>query len=199
MLFSNPYRSHRSYRHVNCISDLEESLNICASNIGTWAIMNKLPLNEYKTKVMTVTGKRLSKKIDRLPNVMLNRKQLDNVNCALLLGINLDENLTFEAMWINYVKKRHCLPLRQRKLYYNSIICPVISYVSVIWTLCNKECLRRVLKLQERAARVILGANARSSCVKLFNQLEWIPFYEEANILRCLHVFRKLHDIEGPQ
>ncbi len=44
--------------------------------------MNKLPLNEDKTKVMTITGKRLSKKIDRLPNVILNGKQLDNINCA---------------------------------------------------------------------------------------------------------------------
>ncbi len=82
---------------------------------------NKLPLNKDKTtKVMTITGKRLNKKIDRLPNVMLNGKH--NVNCALLLGINLDENLTFEAYMDKLCKKlsqriavlkkiRHCLPL----------------------------------------------------------------------------------------
>ena len=67
---------------VNCIAGLEESLNMCTANLESWAIMNKLPLNEEKTKVLTITGKRLVKKITRLPNVKINGKQLDNVNCA---------------------------------------------------------------------------------------------------------------------
>jgi hypothetical protein len=52
--------------------------------IGMWALMKKLPLNKDKTKVMTITGNHLSKKIDRLPNVFLNGRLLDNVNCASL-------------------------------------------------------------------------------------------------------------------
>ena len=191
---------------VNCIVGLEESLNMWAENIESWAIMNKLPLNEEKTKVLTITGKRLVKKITRLPNVKINGKLLDNVNCASLLGLNLEEKLTFEAHVEKLCKKmsqriavlkkiRHCLPLRQRKLYYNSIIRPVVDYVSVLWTSCNKECLRRVLKLQKRAARVILSVNSRSSSVKLFNQLGWIPFYEEVNISKCLYIFKQLNGI----
>ena len=47
-------------------------------------------------------------------------------------------------------KIRVYLPLRQRLLYYNSIIHPIIRYVSVIWSCCDKESLNRVLKLQKK-------------------------------------------------
>ena len=43
-------------------------------------------------------------------------------------------------------------------LYYNALIRPVINYASVLWTNCGKESLGWVLKLQKRAARVILNA-----------------------------------------
>ena len=126
-----------------------------------------------------------------------------------MLGLKLEEKLTFEAYMEKLCKKmsqriavlkkiRHCLPLRRRKLYYNSIICPVVDYVSVLWTLCNKKCLRNVLKLQKRAAQVTLSVNSRSSSVKLFNQLGWIPFYEEAIISKCLYIFKKLNGILPP-
>ena len=119
---------------VNCIAGLEESLNMCAENIESWSIINKLPLNEGKTKVLTITGKRLAKKIMRLPNVKINGKQLDNVNCASLLGLKLEEKLTFDAHVEKLCKKmsqhiavlkkiRHCLPFRQRKLYIKLKAC----------------------------------------------------------------------------
>ena len=74
-------------------------------------------------------------------------------------------------------KIRAFLPLSQRVKYYNAVIRPVMSYAGVIWSSCNKEQLYRVLKLQKRAARVILYADRQASAVALFNKLSWIPFY----------------------
>ena len=62
------------------------------------------------------------------------------------------------------------LPLSQRVKYYNAVIRPVISYVSVIWSSCDKEQLYRVLKLQKRASRVILYADRQASSVAHFNK-----------------------------
>ena len=69
------------------------------------------------------------------------------------------------------------LPLKQRLLYYNALIRPVINYASVLWTNCDKEYLGKVLKLQKRAARVILNAPPPplAPSVPLFNRLKcWI-------------------------
>ena len=65
-------------------------------------------------------------------------------------------------------KIRVFLPLSQRLLYYNAIIRLVLSYVSVIWSSCEKEFLNRVLKVQKRTARVILYADRQASSVALF-------------------------------
>ena len=88
-------------------------------------------------------------------------------------------------------KIRSILPLKQR-MYYNGMIKPVFGYVNVIWTTCNKDSLGRVIKLQKRAARVILKADTMSPSVPLFNRLKWLPFYEETKVTRCMLVYKRV-------
>ena len=68
----------------------------------------------------------------------------------------------------------------------------VLHYVSSIYTSCDKENLRRVFKLQKRAARVISDANNQASSVKLFNSLQWLPFYEEVKIVKCCVAYKRI-------
>ena len=58
-------------------------------------------------------------------------------------------------------------------------------YASQVWTLCNKEALERVPCMQKQVARIILEAQGTSRTVALFNNLSWIPFYNEGYIKRC--------------
>lgn len=89
------------------------------------------------------------------------------------------------------------LPLKQRLLYYTSIIHRLITYAIVIWSCCDKESLNRVLKLQKRAARVVLSVHRGSISVQLLNKLNWIPFYEE-NKIRCFSLIFKLIQVILP-
>ena len=52
---------------------LEETQHehICCGN-SNWAEANKLPLSDGKTKVLMVTGKRLSSKLDEKPTIVIN-------------------------------------------------------------------------------------------------------------------------------
>ena len=90
-------------------------------------------------------------------------------------------------------KIRAFLPLSQRVKYYNAVIRPVMSYAGVIWSSCNKEQLYRVLKLQKRAARVILYADRQASAVALFNKLSRIPFYEQSRIDKCSIIYKRIN------
>ena len=72
------------------------------------------------------------------------------------------------------------------------MIRPVLAYVNVVWSSCDKHCLNRVLKLQKRAARIILDADSQASSVKLFNKLKWIPFHEQAKIAKCCIMYKRL-------
>jgi len=130
-------------------------------------------------------------------------KQLENVRCAKLLALEIDHELTFNprvdkiciklSQWIGIWKRiKCCLPLKHRLLYYNTMIRPIIDYVSVVWTSCDKHTLTRVLKLQKRAARVILDADRQANSVKLFNKLNWIPFTEQAKLIKCCITKKRL-------
>ena len=52
--------------------------------------------------------------------------------------------------------------------------------VYVTTSKCN---IRRIFRLQKRAARVILGLKMRDQrTVTLFKRLDWLPFYDEINV-----------------
>ena len=126
--------------------------------------------------------------------------------CAKLLGLEIDSEVSFtyhveklckklsRLDWIGVLneKIRSCLPTKQRLLYYNTMIRSVLHHVSSIWTSCDKENLSRVFKLQKRAARVISDTNNQASSVKLFNSLQWLPFYEKVKIAKCCVAYKRI-------
>ena len=67
-----------------------------------------------------------------------------------------------------------------------------INYASVLWTNCDKESLGRVLKLQKRAAKVILNAPSLALSFPLFNRLKWLPFCKDALISKCIIAYKRL-------
>ena len=171
----------------NSIPYLQVSLNKSVNEIAQWATSNKLPLNANKTKFLLVTGKRLESEIESYPNIMLDGMPLKMVTNVSLLGLELDDKLSFDFHVDQLCKKlsrriavlrkiRSHLSLQQRISFYNVMIRPVINYVSVIWTTCSKENLERVFKLQKRAARTTLFADRLTPSVHLFNKLRWSSF-----------------------
>ena len=115
-----------AFADVENLAILNSSLNKSVSEIQLWASANKLPLNEDKTKVLTITGKRCVANINgRDIVVIVNGKELSNVDCATLLGIEIDSKLSFSVHIEKVCKKlasriailskiRACLPLKQR-------------------------------------------------------------------------------------
>ena len=85
------------------------------------------------------------------------------------------------------------LKRNQRDIYYSTIIKPVMLFGSTIWTSCSKENLLKVLRLQKRAARIILDAETTAPSVGLFNTLEWVPFYAESYVNRCALTYKRLN------
>jgi len=73
-----------------------------------------------------------------------------------------------------------------------------MTYVNVVWSSYDKRYHNRVLKLQKRAARIILDADSQASSVKLYNKLEWIPFYEQAKTVKCCIIYKRLQGHHVP-
>ena len=192
-----------SSTNYSCNGRLEGTLNLSIAEIVDWAASNKLPINDGNTKVMLITGKRLPSKINEEMTLTIKGTELELVPSAELLGLEIDSELSFTfhveklceklSQRSGVLKKiRSCLPTKQRLFYCNTMIRSALHYVSSIYTSCDKENLRRVFKLQKRAARVISNANNQASSLKLFNSLQWLPFYEEVKIAKCCVAYKRI-------
>ena len=106
--------------HFYNLPELKLSLNFSANEIRHWAVSNKLPINESKSKVLTIT-------------VTVEDNRLVNVKSATLLALTINSSLSFDfhienlynklATCIGVLRKiRTFLSLEQRLLFYNTII-----------------------------------------------------------------------------
>ena len=155
---------------------------------------------------MLVTGKRLRDLVASTSiDFSLNGNTIEHVADFKLLGISLDQDLSFIHQIKELCKKlakrigllRYISPYlkrNQRDIYCSTIIKPVMLYGSTIWTSCSKENLLKVLRLQKRAARIILDAERTAPSVELFNTLKWVPFYAESYVNRCALTYKRLND-----
>ena len=97
--------------------------------------------------------------------------------------------------------KYHISPFlkqRQRETYYNGVIKSTLLYGSMIWDSCNVKHLQSILKLQKRAACIILDAERFTPSVVLFNNLNWLPFTKQSLIKRCALVYKRVHNYIMP-
>ena len=62
------------------------------------------------------------------------------------------------------------------KQYYNSYILPIFDYGCLIWSRCTVTNTNRLLKLQKRAARIILKADILTPSETMFSELQWLSF-----------------------
>ncbi|CAB4041675.1 Hypothetical predicted protein, partial [Paramuricea clavata] len=145
------------------ISNLELSLNSSVSEVQHWANANKLSINESKTKVLLITGKRLAPRTDEKLNVTLNNKILDSVYSAPLLGLDIDKLLSFDDQIEKVCKK-------------------LASRIAVL------------RKIRKRAARTVMFADRQAPSVAQFNELAWIPFYEQCKIDKCAFFYKRIHN-----
>ena len=184
---------------------------LCQSTLELekWTGNNRFKLNMDKTKSMFVTGTRLRAKMDHWDQMEIRSSKgdvLETTTSHKLLGVYIDPDLSFNEHVEHLCKKltkrigvlrsiRHYLPLNERILFYNATIKPLFLYDGAIWSITSKANIRRVFRLQKRAARVILDVKtARDErTVDLFNKLDWLPFYEEINVNKLCLIFKCLH------
>ena len=77
------------------VEELKNTLSREVSNVNEWVTNNKLPLNCSKTKTILIDGPRLRKMFRKL-EIELNGSVLQQVQDVKLLGLELDEQLTFD-------------------------------------------------------------------------------------------------------
>ena len=76
--------------------------------------------------------------------------------------------------------------------YQNLYILPIFDYGCLIWKWgrCSRGNLLRLLKLQKRAAKIILKADIMTPSQCMFNELNWLPFPKQVQYHTCIMVYK---------
>ena len=78
------------------------------------------------------------------------------------------------------------------KQYYNSYVLPVFDFGCVVSGNTTNANLTRIVKLQKRAARMILKADFMTPSKQLFKELNWLPFPKRTQYHTCLTVYKSI-------
>ena len=164
-----------------------------------------MTLNIDKTSVMTIgTNKRLSNIQDVV--LYLNNTMLSNVKSQKLLGISIDNNLSWNSqinqMCKNISRKITLLkmlskyvPRHSLEIYYKSYVLPITDYACVVWGRTSDYNINRLIKLQKRAARIILKAHFLTPSSDMFKELNWLPLDKRVRYHTGLTVYKALNGL----
>ena len=93
-----------------------------------------------------------------------------------------------------YTDQPSYVDLSSLKTYYQSYILPSFDYGCIVWGKCKRSNIDRLIKLQKRAARIILQADFMTPSKQMFATLKWLPFDKRVDYHTCVMVYKVLSD-----
>jgi hypothetical protein len=151
------------------IKQLIPSLQESAYTLNKWTEQNHMAIHPQKTKFMLITTRQKRQNLRlKLPPININNQIIDEVNDHKVLGVTVDNNLS----WSEHVsvlsknisqkvyqlsKIKHYLDLHSRKLFFLAYIQSSIDYASTIWGSASAKTIKPLLSLHKRALKFVLN------------------------------------------
>ena len=201
-LYADDTTIHTADKDINVI---ESRLQVSVNDFKTWCVNNKMHINVNKTFSMTI-GSRYSILNNHKLELTLDNNEIQTADTFKMLGIQLDQMLTWDkqidSVCLNITRKITLMKMLSKyvnqdslKLYFNSYILPLFDYGCVVWGHCSANNIDRLLKLQKRAARIILQAEFNTPSNQMFNILNWLPIQKRVQYHTCILVYKSLNNL----
>ena len=172
-------------------------------DIKSWMDAVKLKLNKTKTEFIYFSGKHQLAKTGR-GTININGETIQWTNIIKYHGGHLDSSLTFKghiidkskAATINIIKIRNIRKYLNQDTCHKLIISLVLSHLDYSNSLLSglpDPSIKILHKVQNSAARLVLGRNAKHSSTENTKQLHWLPIKQCINykvltlVHKCLH------------
>ena len=193
----------------NSLIELIENLNHDLNRIGEWLSRNKLQHHPTKTKIMFIGSKHLINSITFDHPVMLKNQRISRVHSFTCLGLELDENLNWNAHIQAICKKvgaglgtlkriKPFVPTSTLQTIYRALIQPYFDYCSPIWGVCDQRLKDKLQKFQNRVARIIVGASYEIRSADVLRSLAWENLETRRRTTKSILMYKVLNDYIGP-
>ena len=197
--------THLTYSAAN-VHDIDQNLNQDLKSVSEWLAANKLTLNTSKTEFMLIGSRQRIRTFHSFPTLTINETPIKRVDCVKSLGLNIDENLSWNkhidkiskkiASGIGALKRmRPFVPSSTLKYIYSSIIQPHFDYCCVVWDNCSKSSADKLQKLQNRAARILTFSSYDTNADLLIKKLGWRKLDSQRKIQKVTMVYKSLNGL----
>ena len=104
-------------------------------------------------------------------DIVNNKKPLKQVNCTKILGVLIDNKLTFKQHTTKLTKSlrkylpilsklKHCLPFKELMKIYYALIHSVLTYCILIYKKGNETNNKKLFRIQKRILKIIHNTNS---------------------------------------
>ena len=167
------------------LNEIKKKIESTIKIAQKWYEKNSLMSNPAKTEIILFKSKQ-GKKEDISIKVEENDKEVElkPSEVVKVLGVHLDEHLSFSkqvkhiqgkatAATKNLFRIRELLPIKHKKMLYDSLIASNFNYADIIWGGCTKN-KDELQVTQNFAMRTILGTDRRSSAKEALEKLRYL-------------------------
>ena len=167
---------------------------------------NKLSLNVAKTEFLLIGSHHKLNNLDSQPCVNIGHDSIKQVQHSKVLGVEIDENLSWNKHIENVVKKvtsgigamrriRNFVDRETLSSIYNALIRPHFDYCSEVWDTLGVGLSNRLQKLQNRAARIIMNLGYNTPGIEAINALGWEPLETRRAKSKVKQMYKVLNDL----
>ena len=180
------------------LKQIRKFLNLDLRNLANWLKANKISLNASKTEL--IIFRHPNKDINYDLNVKIEGKKLFPSKYVKYLGILIDEHLNWSYHVDLIVPKlnraigmlskiRHYVSESTLRSIYFGIFSSVLNYGSQIFGQFHNKHINRLIRLQDRAVRVINFAHNYESRNPLYAKSKILKFADNIKLINFLYVY----------
>ena len=163
--------------------------------------------NVPKTKAMFIASRNAANKIlENCPDLQLSGEAINISTDEKLLGVHIDDSLSWTAQVEHTIKKchsllyllnriKHYLPITTRKLFFNAYVLPHIDYCCTVWGNISSNLTDSMIKLQKRAARIILDKGIDTPSAGMFAELNWMKFPDRITYQKSVLMYKIFNNL----
>ena len=188
------------------IKSIQEQMTSDLNNIFQWLCSNKLTLNVLKTDFMLIGSRQKLSALDDSIVLSADNVTLSKVRSVKCLGVDIDENITWEIhiQSIRLKVSRNIAALRKvKKLFsrknlvslYRALIEPYFIYCSIVWDNISETLEKQLQVLQNRVARIITGAPLLESSSLILAELNWMNIKEMREKQKAIMMYKIVHGL----
>ena len=179
--------------------DISNTLTRALGSAHKWFLDSGLKLNVSKTKCMLISSNR--RKSLLALNVQLDGVCIEQVCTYKFLGVMVNQSLSW-SNHIDLVSSRASkglnllrriawfLPKNVLCCFYKGYILPQLTYADTVWGSCTRAESDRLERLQNYAARIILGRRRDASATAMRCELGWPTLASRRALAELQMVYR---------